>query len=93
MAPVLNDLPNELFERIVQQLDLFDTCNLRLSSRLLASKATQRHFKSFFRRKHVDLDERSLTNFVHANKPDGFGCLVEELVLVGLVSIHRFWKP
>jgi hypothetical protein len=63
MTPVLEDLPTELFEGIVQQLDLSDIYNLRLSSRLLASKATQHHFKSFFRKKRVNLDERSLTTF------------------------------
>jgi hypothetical protein len=83
MAPVLDHLPNELSEGIVQQLDLSYIYNLRSSSRLLASKATQHHFKSFFRKKHVDLDERSLTNFAHATQPAG--CLVEDLVLVGLV--------
>jgi hypothetical protein len=83
MAPVLDDLPNELFENIVQRLDLSDIYNLRLSSRLLASMATQHHFKSFFRKKRVNLDERSLTTFAHATQPAG--CLVEELVLVGLV--------
>jgi hypothetical protein len=83
MTPVLDDLPNELFEGIVQWLDLSDIYNLRSSSRLLASKATQHHFKSFFRMKQVDLDERSLTYFAHATQPAG--CLVEELVLVGLV--------
>jgi hypothetical protein len=81
MAPVLDDLPNELFENIVQRLDLSDIYNLRSSSRLLASKATQHHFKSFFRMKQVALDERSLKYFAHATQPAG--CLVEELVLVG----------
>jgi hypothetical protein len=83
MAPVFDDLPNELFEHIVQRLDLSDIYNLRLSSRLLASKATQHHFKSFFRKKQVNLDERSLIHFAHATQPAG--CDVEELVLVGLV--------
>jgi hypothetical protein len=86
MAPVLEDLPSELFERIVQHLDLPSICNLRLGCRLLASKATQRHFKSIFRQKHVDLDERPLINFVHVTQPGGLGCLVEDLVLVGLVN-------
>jgi hypothetical protein len=40
MAPVLDDIPNELFERIVEQLDACDIFALRLGSRLLASKAT-----------------------------------------------------
>jgi hypothetical protein len=39
MAPVLDDIPNELFERIVEQLDARDIFALRLGSRLLASVA------------------------------------------------------
>lgn len=55
MAPSLEDVPNELFEQIVELLDLRDIFSLRSGSRLLASKATQKHFKSFFRTKHVRL--------------------------------------
>jgi hypothetical protein len=65
MAPTLDDIPSELFERIVEQLDICDILALRLGSRLLASKATQTTLKSFLRTKHVHLDERSLTRFVH----------------------------
>jgi hypothetical protein len=86
MAPVLDDIPNELFERIVEQLDARDIFALRLGSRLLASKATQRTFKAFLRIKHVHLDEWSLTELVHATRPGGIGDLVENLVLVGLVT-------
>lgn len=85
MAPTLDDIPDELFEWIVKQLEPCDIFHLRLSSRTLASKATQTRFKSFFHTRHVDLDERSLTQFVLATKNGGFGCLVKHLVLVGLV--------
>jgi hypothetical protein len=90
MAPTLDDLPNELFERIVQLLDLRDIFNLRFSSRLLASKATQRHFKSFFRTKHVHLEESSLAKFVQAAKSGGLFCLVEDLVVIGLTADPGF---
>jgi hypothetical protein len=86
MAPVLDDIPNELFERIVEQLDARDIFALHLGSRLLASKATQRTFKAFLRIKHVYLDEQSLKELVHASRPGGIGNLVENLVLVGLVT-------
>jgi hypothetical protein len=86
MAPVLDDIPNELFERIVEQLDARDIFALRLGSRLLASKATQKTFKAFLRTKHVQLDERPLTELVHATRPGGIGDLIDNLVLVGLVT-------
>jgi hypothetical protein len=86
MAFTLDNIPSELFERIVEQLDTRDIFALRLGSRLLASKATQRTFKSLLRTKHVYLDERSLTRFVHATRSGGLGCLVENLVLVGLAT-------
>lgn len=90
MAPTLEEIPNELLERIIQLLDRRDIFNLRSSSRLLASKAMQRRFKSFFRTKHVQLDERSLKDFVRVTQSGGVGCLVENLILVGLVTDQAF---
>jgi hypothetical protein len=90
MAPAFDDIPNELSERIIQLLNLRDIFGLRFSSRLLALKATQGHFKSFFRKKHVHLDESSLTRFVHAAQSGGLFCLLEDLVVVGLTTDPKF---
>ena len=90
MAPALDSLPNELFEQVVQDLDLLDICSLRCGSRQLASKSTQTHFKSFFRKKHVYLDENSLTDFVQATQISKLCCRVEHLVLVGIVDAASF---
>lgn len=84
MAPTLDDIPNELFELIVEVLELRDILSLRYCSRLVASKATQKHFKSFFRTKHVHLDEQSTTKFVHFTQSEEFSRLVGHLALVGL---------
>lgn len=86
MAPTLDDLPNELFESVVQQLDLSDICNLRSGSRQLGSKSTQTHFKSFFRRKRVELNQHALTKFMQATEVSKLCSRVEHLVLVGLVN-------
>jgi hypothetical protein len=92
MAPTLDDLPNELFEHIVQHLNLPDICNLRSGSRQLASKSTQTHFKSFFRRKHVDLSQHSLDKFARATQASKLCRRVEHLVLVGVVDDAPFFE-
>lgn len=51
----LADLPNELFEYISLCLTLGDIRHLRRVSRDIASRASQDHFASFFRKKNVDI--------------------------------------
>jgi hypothetical protein len=86
MSPSLEDCPNEVIESIVVLLVLGDICSLRQGSRTLASKTTQNHFKSYFLSKHVDITESALRKFVDVTQPDWLGCLVQNLVLVGVVN-------
>ncbi|KUJ14024.1 uncharacterized protein LY89DRAFT_152017 [Mollisia scopiformis] len=89
MAPRLEDCPNEVIESIVVLLDLNDICNLRQTSRSLATKATQNHFKSFYLSKHVDTTTRSLEKFVDATRPGRLGCLVQNLTIFGVFTFPR----
>ena len=86
MSPNLEDCPNEVIESIVLLLGLSDIRSLRLSSRTLATKATQDHFKSYFRSKHVDITDSALRSFVNITRPGRPGCFVQHLVLVGVVN-------
>jgi hypothetical protein len=47
-ATRLDSLTNELFENMVERLDLQDLRNLRMVSKAVAFKATQHHFASYF---------------------------------------------
>ncbi|KAE9365423.1 F-box domain protein [Stipitochalara longipes BDJ] len=89
MSSSLEDCPNEVIENIVVRLVLGDICNLRLVSRTLATKATQAHFKSFFLSKHVDVTESALRAFVEFTKSSSLGCLIQHLVLIGVVNNTR----
>lgn len=89
MSPSLQDLPNEVIESIVALSDLGDICSLRLCSRPLATKATQVHFKSYFLSRHVDIIDTSLRAFVHLTQPGWLGCLIQHLVLVGVINNTR----
>lgn len=81
----LEHCPNEVIETILSLLALNDIRNFRQTSRRLSLKSTGHHFKSYFRLKHVDLTERALQDFVEATKPGQLGCLVQDLVLVGVM--------
>lgn len=89
MSPSLEDLSNEVNYSIVALSDLGDICSLRLCSRTLATKATQTNFKSYFLARHVDITDTSLREFVHLTQPGWLGCLVQNLVLVGVVNNTR----
>jgi hypothetical protein len=86
MSPSLEDCPNEVIESIVVLLAITDICSLRQSSRTLATKTTQEHFKSYFRTKHVDITGSALQGLVDITQPGWLGCLIQHLVLVGVVN-------
>jgi hypothetical protein len=86
MSPSLEHFPNEVFEAAVCLLALSDICALRLCNRAIAAKSTQDHFQSYFRTKHVDVTRSSLRELVDATQPGRLGCLIEHLVLVGVVN-------
>lgn len=86
MSPYLEDCPNEVIEAIVVLLDLDDIRSLRQSCRSLAAKTTQNRFKSYYHSKRVDITPYALRAFVDATQPGRLGCLVQELILVGLTN-------
>ncbi|KAF2210445.1 hypothetical protein CERZMDRAFT_45490 [Cercospora zeae-maydis SCOH1-5] len=81
----LDTLPAELVESIVLSLTLHEICTLRLANRSVASKASQDHFRSFYRSKRVDVDEHGLKDFVVVTANGGMGCLIDDFTLTGLV--------
>ncbi|RDW93372.1 F-box domain protein [Aspergillus mulundensis] len=81
----LEHLPNEIIETILSHLALHDIRNFRLTSRASASTSSH-HFKSFLRRKHVDVTESSLRSFLQATNPGHIGSFVTDVVLVGVVN-------
>lgn len=88
----LDDLPAELIENVVICLTLNEICALRLANRSLASKASQDHFRAFYRSKRIDIDERGLKDFVVCTANAGMGCLVDDFTLTGLVYNTIFIK-
>ena len=88
----LDELPAELIEHIVTLLTLNEICALRLANRSLASKASQDHFRAFYRSKRVDIDEHGLKDFVVCTANNGMGCLIDDFTLTGLVYNTLFFK-
>lgn len=87
MSSVLEDCPREIIEVIVTLLVLKDICSLRQCSRTLTAKITQGYrFKSYFRLKHVDITGKALQALVDQTQSAGLGCLIQDLVLVGIVN-------
>jgi hypothetical protein len=78
----LETLSNELFELIVQNLDLASICSLRLVGQEMAHKTTQRTFISFFQAARIILSRDSLENFVRATS--SLGTYIEHLTIVGV---------
>lgn len=81
----LQDLPPELFERIVVLLSLPVIGSLRLGNRCLASKSTQDHFKAFFVTKSVEITEHRLEAFASITADDGLGSLLQTLTVINPV--------
>ncbi|GIZ44701.1 hypothetical protein CKM354_000789200 [Cercospora kikuchii] len=84
-APLLDELPSEVFEEINVQLQLYDLNILRLVSRRIAHLATQKHFGTFLRHKYVEITRPALEFMVELTTKGRIGCFVEQLTLVGVV--------
>ena len=84
MGSSIEACPAEIVEGVVQYLAFSDICELRLSYRLLAEKASQDTFKSFFSTKHVAITKDRLEAFVDMTRRGRIGCQIENLVLVGM---------
>ena len=87
--PCLERLPVELIEQIAVFLELYDLWDLRLVCRALAAKASQGHFKKYFRQKEIGLPEYEqsgqLKKFRLLTQQSGFGCFIEKLTLIRYV--------
>lgn len=86
MSACLENCPNEVVESIVVLLALSDICSLRQTSRNMAAKTTQSHFKSYFLTKHVDITGSALQSFIDLTQSGSLGCLIQHVVLVGVVN-------
>ncbi|KAL2827772.1 F-box domain protein [Aspergillus cavernicola] len=78
--------PPEVVESITSYLDVMNAGNLRLTNRCLRSKATQGHFKSFFRSKRVNITGLDLRNLGTLTQRGWLGCETLDLALVGVVN-------
>jgi hypothetical protein len=84
-AARLNALTNELFENVIECLDLEGLRNLRMVSKAVAFQATQNHFASYCSRKRVDLTRPGLQAFVQETSQGArLGCRVRHLTLTGV---------
>ncbi|SMR48107.1 unnamed protein product [Zymoseptoria tritici ST99CH_1E4] len=84
-AMSLQELPQEIFDEILQLLPLHDTCSLRLVNRALAFVATDTDFKARFRAKTVEMNETGLRRFAKAMKCGGLSLLLRDLTLAAQV--------
>ncbi|WPH02623.1 F-box domain protein [Acrodontium crateriforme] len=85
----IEQLPAEMIELILVNLNLGDHRNIRLTSRTMASKSTQSRFRWYLQRKSIELNEEDLLHFIENTRPGGLGCHIEELVFAGLVDKGR----
>ncbi|KAH6656457.1 hypothetical protein BKA67DRAFT_531726 [Truncatella angustata] len=85
MTVGLENCHTELVESIVGRLDVTDVGSLRLTSRCLRSKASQGHFRSYFRSKRVKVSSPHLEDFEVVTRRGSLGCEIRDLTLVGVV--------
>lgn len=83
MPTGFTNLPDEIVEMVVCQLECRDICNLRLASRAIDSASTQAHFKSFFSKSFVRLDTASIYRFADITRCSRFTGLLCDLRLFG----------
>ncbi|KAF2159059.1 hypothetical protein M409DRAFT_61135 [Zasmidium cellare ATCC 36951] len=87
--PSLTGLPVEVIEAFATLLDLPDLCILRLTSCELAAKASQGCYRTFFRKKEIDLaDSEQLETFKRLTRRGGLGCLVENMTFLRYVALE-----
>jgi hypothetical protein len=74
----LDTLTPELFDIVLEGLELEDIRQLRLANKKTCSRATQDHFLSSFARKEVKLTRSGLEAFANATSQGRrLGCLVQ----------------
>jgi hypothetical protein len=82
----LDTLTPELFDIVLETLQLEDIRQLRLANKETCSRATQDRFLSSFARKEVKLTRSGLEAFAHVTSQGSrLGCLVRNLTLKGVL--------
>jgi hypothetical protein len=82
----LDTLTPELFDIVLEGLELEDIRQLRLANKETCSRATQDRFLSSFARKEVNLTRPGLEAFANmTSQGRRLGCLVEHLTLKGVL--------
>jgi hypothetical protein len=77
----------ELVTIIIALLQFPDICSLRLVSRTLPAKCSHA-FEKHFRTKTLQwASSKQLEEFVHLTQPNGLGCLLQRLTIVGVVPV------
>lgn len=89
----LEDCPELVVECIVQQLDLDNIRNLRLTCKLLASKSSSYRFRTFLRSKHINLTTDDLRSFAEGIRAWGLQCPTQDLYLIGIINECECQKP
>ncbi|RDW89513.1 hypothetical protein BP6252_01545 [Coleophoma cylindrospora] len=83
---ILERLPLDILEWAVALLPLPDICSLRLVSRSLAARSSQRAFRGYFITKAVRWTSveqmQELVNFTQSGE---LGCLLQRLTIIGVV--------
>lgn len=82
----LEDIQVEIIEHITTFLRLSDIASLRLTSRTMESKASQRPFTAFFKQKDVKLTVKTLREMVRATSPGWLGALLQRCTITGILT-------
>jgi hypothetical protein len=85
--PALDGLSTDLLTIIITLLQFPDICSLRLVSRTLIARSSQA-FEKHFRTKTLKwTSSKQLQEFVHLTQPNGLGCLLQRLTIVGVAPV------
>lgn len=83
---LLDELPVEVLETIVQLLGLRDVRKLRLTNTSLSAKTSKGHFKTYFSRKKIQVyTDDDLRQLVQLTQNGWMGTLLQDLVVSGRV--------
>ncbi|KAF3917676.1 hypothetical protein AA313_de0208784 [Arthrobotrys entomopaga] len=83
--PGLLRLPVELFENVIQDLDLPSINNLRLSCKTLVEKSLQSFSKRYISNQYTDLSQESLHRLTVLSQHPIFGKAVKNLIIVAAI--------
>jgi len=89
MSPQISDLPPEVIETIVCQLDRRDVGNLRLVSRSIEAAASQAHYKTYFIAKMIKLEPTAISKFAAVMQHSRLAGLLQNLKLIGTERLQE----